>query len=161
MVDAQSPGVRWPAIWALTGVGSLLSFAAFRLAKRGLDVIGSGLTKWQWLALVALTALFLATEGAGALQRRWVPRVVGRARALRAEPRRTLWLLAPLHAMALIAAPRAELTRAWITTTAIVIAVLIVSTFPQPWRGIVDFAVACGLLWGVGAIVAQARRALH
>ena len=151
----------WPIAWALVGVGMLFAFAVLRLGRRGLHTIQQGLAPWQWLVLAASTVLLVYVEGAGALARRWVPRVIGRAAALRHEQRPTFRLLAPLYVMSLIAAPRADWLRAWATTTAIVVAVLLVRTFPEPWRGITDVAVACGLLWGLGAILAQAPRAFR
>jgi hypothetical protein len=63
--------------------------------------------------------------------------------------------------MSLIGAPRRTLVLAWSGVVAIIAAVLIVSRFAHPWRGITDFAVAAALAWALGALVLQARALRH
>ena len=70
-------------------------------------------------------------------------------------------LLAPLYGLSLIGASRKETARAWAGTLAIVLAVLVVRSFPEPWRGITDFAVAAALAWGLAAIVRGVPSALR
>lgn len=147
--------VTW---WGLGGVLLLLGRATLGLGRRGVATIAAGLTTAEWLVLLALTAFFLYTEGVLALQRRWVPRVVARASSLREDPRTAHIALAPLHAMGLVGAPRREAIRTWAGVIAIVAMVLVVRAFPEPWRGIVDFAVAAALAWACGALVVQAVR---
>jgi hypothetical protein len=161
MADRAKFAAVLSAVWALTGIGLLFLFAVFRLGRRGVLTIQQGLSAGQWAVLVALVVIFVYTEGADALQRRWVPRVIARAAELRQGRILAYQLLAPAFAMSLIGAARRDAVRAWITTNAIVLAVLLVRTFPQPWRGITDLAVACGLAWGLGAIVLQAPRAFR
>jgi hypothetical protein len=55
--------------------------------------------------------------------------------------------------MSLVGAPRRTLARAWLGVALIVLAVLVVRSLPEPWRGIVDAAVAAALLVGLFAIV--------
>ena len=141
MTDTESTGAAIASGWALLGVALLFSSAIYRLGGRGLDVIrGGGLTPFQWV-------LFLG--------RRWVPRVVARACALPGERNPVLKVLAPLYAMSLVGAPRRDTLRAWTVTASIVTAVVVVRTFPEPWRGIVDFAVASALAWSLVLIVAK------
>jgi hypothetical protein len=145
--------------WAVLGIVVLFAFAVLRLGARGITTVRAGLDAPEWLALIALTAVFVYGEGVRALQRRWVPWVIGRAALLRAEPRLRYRLLAPLHAMALIGAPARTLAKAWGGSAAIFLAVLIVSRFPEPWRGITDFAVAAALAWATVALILAGLRA--
>lgn len=144
-------------LWALAGVAALFGSAVFRLGGRGIETIVGGLAPVQWVALTVLTFVMVYGEGVVALQRRWVPKLIERARALRDE-RFGLQLLAPLYGLSLVGAPAPRLIRAWLGTGAIVTAILIVRSLPDPWRGIVDFAVAAALGWG---LVSIARRAPH
>lgn len=157
----MTPGGRAASIWALLGVGLLLGSAVLRLGARGIATIASGLTPLEWLLLVALTVAFVYGEGVVTLERRWVPKVLGRARSLAREPRLVLRLLAPLYGLSLVGAPPLRMLRAWAGTTAILVAVLVVRSFPEPWRGIVDFAVAAALAWALLTIVRRAPRALR
>lgn len=145
------------ALWSLSGVSILFLFAVYRLGKRGLATLAAGLTPVEWLVLVLLTIAFVWGEGRGALQLRWVPRLVRRAGALREGGRLRHRLLAPLYGMSLIGAPAMHMLKAWGGTAAIVTAVILVRSFPEPWRGITDLAVASALLWGLGAIVVEGR----
>jgi hypothetical protein len=95
-------------------------------------------------------------EGVRALERRWVPGVLARAALLGPAAPLRHRLLAPLYAMSLVGAPRRTLARAWLGVVLIVLAVFVVRALPEPWRGIVDTAVALALLWGLIAIVRQA-----
>lgn len=144
--------------WAVVGLVLILGSAVHRLGRRGIEAIDSGLTPSEWLALVLLTATFVVGEGYYAIARKWVPRVLGRAAALRTEPRLVPRLLAPLHAMGLVYVSWPTALRNWAGVAAIVAAVLIIRAFPDPWRGIVDFAVAGALVVGVVALLGHARQ---
>jgi hypothetical protein len=152
---------RAAAVWALAGVGALFANAALRLGARGFGVLRLGITPLEWAVLGLLTALFVYGEGVRALQRVYIPRLIGRVRALHSERSLTLRLAGPLYAMALVGAPPRTMLRAWAGVSAIVAAVLIVRLFPEPWRGIVDVAVAAALAWGTVVLVASAPRALR
>jgi hypothetical protein len=149
------------AVWALTGVALLFLVAVLRLGKRGLETVQAGLSPGEWVALLLLTLLFLFGEGWGALQRVWVPRLVRRVSLLRNEGRFHYRLLAPLYGMSLIGDSGKCLARAWLGTLAIITAIVVVRTFPEPWRGITDLAVASALVWGLGAVVVTGRRAFR
>lgn len=147
--------------WALVGPALLFLFAIYRLGKRGVATVQEGLAGWEWGILLALTVAFVVGEGIGALQERWVPRLVERASQLRHGGGVLHRLLAPLYGMSLIGAPPARMVRSWALTLGIVVMVLIVRAFPEPWRGITDLAVAAALLWGLGAIVVRAPEAFR
>ena len=141
------------AAWALVGVAAIFAYAVLRLGERGIETIRAGLTPAEWAALAVIAALTVYSEGVRALQRRWVPHLFERVAGLRAEPVLHR-LLAPIWALSLIAAPRRSLLRAWVGLFAIVLAVILVRRLPEPWRGIVDFAVAISLGWGLVVMIA-------
>lgn len=147
--------------WAIVGVVALFVEAIVQLARRGVATVRAGLEPIEWLMLAALVVAFVWGEGVNALERRWVPRVVTRAAELRSGGRTIDRALAPIYAMSLIGAERKVLARAWVGVLLIVAAVLLVRALPEPWRGIIDLAVALALSWGLFAIVRQAvaRRA--
>ena len=151
MIDRRLPALV--SAWTLIGVAALFTSAIYRLGARGVATIQAGLGWGEWLVLVLLTVAFVYGEGFRALDRRWVPRLVERALLLRDEPRVLVRLVAPLYGLSLVGAARDDLIRGWLLTTAILGAVLIVRALPDPWRGIVDFAVAAALAWGLVAIL--------
>lgn len=147
--------------WALLGVSTILGFAVYRLGTRGVTTIVSGLTGVEWVVLSGLTAFFVYTEGVLALERRWVPRVVGRAVQLADEPSFLLRLAGPLYGMNLVGSPASGVLRAWTGVSVIVLAVLLVRVAPDPWRGMVDFAVAAALAWGLVALLRGVPAAIN
>lgn len=148
------------ATWAYAGVVLLFANAVIRLGARGVAAMRSGLEPVEWTALIALTVVFVYGEGVRALQRRWVPHVFARIRKLRALPVVRYHVLGPLYAMSLVGAPRRTMLLAWTGVIGIVGAVIVVSRFADPWRGITDFAVSAALAWALGALLlgAQALR---
>lgn len=149
------------AWWAVTGVVLLLTNAAIRLGARGVETIRAGLGPGQWIALVVLTTGFVYGEGVRALQRRFAPHVVARARRLDTRAPLLLRVLAPLYAFGLVGEVPRRILLAWAGVAAIVAAVLIVRAFPEPWRGITDFAVAAAVGWGAVALLVHALRTLR
>lgn len=145
--------------WAVAGVGALFIEAIVQLGRRGIATARAGLQPEEWLVLVLLSAAFLYGEGVRALERRWVPGVVQRARELGpASPLRHR-VLAPLYAMALVGSERRACARAWLGIGLVIGAVLMVRALPEPWRGMIDLAVALALFWGLIAIVRQSSAA--
>lgn len=147
--------------WALLGIIVLLLLAVLRLGRNGLATLQEGLEAGEWVALVGLTILLVYAEGCRALQQRWVPRVIRRAADLRRQSGLAYRVLAPLYGMSLIGAPPGSIVRAWSISGAIVVAVLVVRAFPEPWRGITDLAVAAALVWGLAAIAVRAPDAFR
>lgn len=144
--------------WTVIGVAALFAGATYRLGARGLETIQNGLEPGQWAALAGLLVAFTYGEGIVALDRRWVPRLFERARRLRDERRLLVRILAPLYGLSLVGTSRGELVRGWLTTSAIVGAIWLVRSFPDPWRGIIDLSVAVALAWGVVAILRRMPR---
>lgn len=146
--------------WTLVGVAGLFTSAVVRLGGRGVDTILGGLQPLEWVTLTALTFVMVYGEGVLTFQRRWVPKLIDRARSIRREGP-VLKLLAPLYGLSLVGAPGKRVLRAWLGTTAIVVAVLLVRALPDPWRGLVDFAVAAALGWGLLCIARRAPEAFR
>ncbi len=142
------------ALWGVLGVAATFVDAIVRLAMRaGIELAGE-LSLAHWLVLGILTIVMTYIEGHLALQRRFAPSVVARARAA-AEHGRPLWaILAPLYAVSLIGAPPRVIVRAAFGITMIVVCVVVVRQLPAPWRGIIDAAVAAALAWGLVALLA-------
>ena len=163
MSPSEQVGRRTTAItlWAVLGVAGILGRAVYALGGRGLATVREGLGPIQLALLLVLTAAFVYVEGVGALQARWVPKVVRRIDELRRGARRRDVLLAPLYAMGLVGGSTRTAVRSWAGVAAIVAAVLVVRSFPEPWRGIVDLAVAAALAWGTVALLIQALRAFR
>jgi hypothetical protein len=159
-VIRRTPLGNVAVLWALAGVAALFASAVIRLGGRGIETIVDGLAPIQWAALAVLTFIMVYGEGVVALQGRWVPRLIERARTVRDE-RFGLQLLAPLYGMSLVGAPASRLLRAWLGTAAIVAAILVVRSLPDPWRGIVDFSVAAALGWGLLSIAVLAPDAFR
>lgn len=149
------------AWWAVAGVVLLFANAVLRLGARGVITMMSGMSWSQWLALVLLTAVFVYGEGVRALQMKYIPRLLARVQQVRGERRLLPRVLAPLHALMLVYAPAGTLVRAWAGIIAITLAVVIVRGFPEPWRGIVDFAVAAALAWATIVLISGAFRVLR
>lgn len=143
----------------MTAVAAIFVDAIIQLGARGIATMRAGLEPLEWVALALLLAAFVYGEGERALARRWVPRMVERARELGPQAPLRHRILGPLYAMSLVGEPRRTLARAWLGVALIVLAVLVVRGFAEPWRGIVDFAVAGALLRGLIAIVREAARA--
>ena len=163
MSPSEPVGWRTAAItlWAVLGVAGILGRAVYALGARGLATLREGLGPMEVTLLLVLTAGFVCVEGVGALQARWVPRVVRRIGELRHGARRRDIVLGPLYGMGLVGGSRSTRLRSWAGLIAIVLAVLLVRSFPDPWRGIVDVAVAAALAWGTVALLIQAGRAFR
>lgn len=147
--------------WGLGGTLALVVTPLPRLAGHAADAFAHGLTPLQW-GLTILWCLFMAyAEGYRGFHLRFSPRAVVRAEALARAPHGLPALLAPLTCMGLLHATRRRLIASWALILGIVLIVLVVRTFPPPWRGIVDFGVVLGLSIGAASIVWHAIRSLR
>jgi hypothetical protein len=145
-------------LWAVVGVAALFARASWQLGQRGVATVAAGLDPLEWFILTALTVAFVYGEGYRALQRKWIPHVFARIGRLGRERVAVYRLLAPLYAMSLVGAAKQAMLRAWLGVAAIVGAVLVVSRLPDPWRGMIDVAVASALVWGLAAILITSLR---
>lgn len=162
--DSVRVGTRargWTFGWGVAGVFVVLSWPALRLGTRGVATMRDGLSMLEWVALAALVVVFGYGEGVLALGRRWVPRALERTRRLSDSPHRAhVRLLAPLHAMGLVGHRSDTLFRNWAGVGAIIGAVWVVRRLPDPWRGMIGFAVAVALAWGAWTLVRGAAASL-
>lgn len=146
--------------WALGGLSLTFLQAIARLGTRGVHTITNGLTAFEWAVLVLLTIAFVYGEGVRGIQQHFAPRVVQRLHELFVS--RVRWqLLGPFYLLSLVGVAPRTMLRAWLGVGAIVAAVLIIRALPEPWRGIIDFAVVAALSWGLIAILAAAGRSLQ
>ena len=136
--------------WAIIGVSALLLRAIIGLSKHAANAIESGLSTWQWIALVAFALFMLVAEGYRGFQKKFSPRTAARVKYLRDHPTLLRIALAPLFSMGFFHANRKTKLTAYILTTGIICLVVAVTFFcPDPWRGIIDFGVVLGLTWGL------------
>ncbi len=148
------------AVWGVLGVVLILSLAIGRLGAIALDALRMDLTAVHWLVLV-VNAVFMAhAEGYKGFQRGFSPRVIARATHVMQTPTFLTVVLAPLFCMSFFGATRARLITTYALTSAIVTLVVAFQYIPQPWRGVLDFGVVTGLVWGVLSVLAFAARAL-
>lgn len=149
------------ASWGALGVVALLVQAVSRLTPLALEPWQDGsMSGWQMALYVGWVGLNAYLEGYRGFQKRFCPRVVGRALWLGSHPRPLHVLLAPLFSMALFHASRRQLAGSWGLVLGIAAIVVAVRLLPQPWRGIVDGGVVVGLGWGIVALLVQYGRAL-
>ncbi len=148
-------------VWGVGGVLALLSQAIVKLTPIALEPLGSSLA-WPAILAYAFSVVFMAySEGWRGFHRKFSPRVVARAAWLADNPR-PLWLaLAPAFCTGLIGASRKRMIVAWVLPMAIVVLVLVVRMFPQPWRGAVDAGVVVGLTIGCASIFYHGIRTLR
>lgn len=136
--------------WALIGVSALLLRAITSLSRHAVNAIESGLSTGQWAILIIFAIFMIIAEGYRGFQKKFSPRTAARIRYLRDNPTVLRVLLAPVFSMGFFHANRKTKLTAYILTSGIICLVLIVTyLFQDPWRGIVDFGVVLGLLWGL------------
>lgn len=105
--------------------------------------------KALWIVWFAANGYF---EGYRGFQRRFSPRVVGRAVYLGDNPTFLRVLFALPFCLSLFHAKRAQLIFRWSFITVLYTVIYLVKFVPQPWRGILDGGVVVGLAWGLVAV---------
>lgn len=136
---------------------AFLSQAIYRLAPLAWEPLRErSLTELQAALYVGWLLVSAYAEGYRGFQKRFSPKVVGRALHLAANPRPLHVLFAPAFCMAYFHATKRGLLTAWGVSSMIVILVVLVRNVPQPWRGIIDGGVVLGLTWGVVSLLYHA-----
>lgn len=158
-VDGRMPARGFLVFWAYLGVFALLGQAIYRLTPLALEPLGPpdqlrGLAwlYWGW----AIASVYL--EGYRGFHLRFVPRVARRVELLVAKPTLLRSIFAPAFVMGYFDAPLADKRAAWGVTLAVFFAVIVVRTFSQPWRGIIDAGVVSGLGAGMLSLAWAALR---
>lgn len=148
-------------VWSVLGILGLLVQAQLRLGKIAWEALSSDtLTQSQMLVCLTWVVLNAYLEGYRGFHRRFVPRVVARAKHLATAPDTFPRWLGPVYAMAYVrATPRAKYA-AWGVTGAVLIAIFLVRRLDQPWRGIIDAGVVVGLLIGSVSLLLAAAQCL-
>jgi hypothetical protein len=139
--------------WGIFGVIALISSAIYRLSFRVMELQEVQLSPLHWLVLVGFTLMMIHSEGYRGFHQNFSPRVVVRALYLRNNSRPLLSLLGPVFCMGYFHATRRRQLTSFGVTAAIVLAVLLVSRAPSPWRGIIDAGVVAGLVAGVCSLL--------
>lgn len=138
------------ATWGIAQIALLLGSAVYRLTPLAIEPWRDGtLTSPQKLLFVGWIIANGYMEGYRGFQRRFCPRVVGRARELATAPTLVRTVLALPFCMSLFDAPRRQMIVQWIFLVALATLIAFVKTLPQPWRGIIDGGVVVGLVWGL------------
>jgi hypothetical protein len=141
--------------WAILVIAVTFLEAIHRLGARAFVHLAPGLSPGNWVAFAGLLAVFGYGEGWRALHCRFVPGVLARATAWTPElagSRGAVWL-SPLRALGLVGASRRDRVYAWSAVAGIVAAVLAVRSLPDPWRAMIDGAVAFALAIGLGSLL--------
>lgn len=137
------------ALWAVSGFTLLLLFAIIRLGTISLDSLNNDFQWYHWLALL-FSAVFMAySEGYKGFQLKFSPRFAARCYHLRTKPTVLHVVLAPLFCMSFFHTSRARKIVTYMLTFMILCFVQLADLLPQPWRGILDFGVVTGLIWGL------------
>lgn len=141
-------------LWAVLGVTALLTQAIARLSAITWEALTSGeMTPWQYVVCAVWSLMNAYMEGYRGFQKKFVPRVLARAHHLALHPDTFAAVLAPFYSMAYFRAALRAKIAAWGVTCLVLIAITLVRTIPQPWRGIIDAGVVVGLSWGVVALL--------
>lgn len=148
------------ACWGVGGQLVLLFVPSRQLAHAAVESLRApGVASWTWPLAAASIVAMCFFQGYLGFQRRYAPLVAARAAHLARHPRPWHAALAPLYVCGLLhASPRRRLTTTLIFAIMPALA-LGVSRLPDPFRGVVDLGVACGLLWGTVTVVVSSVRA--
>lgn len=142
------------ATWGVALVVLLLAQAVARLLPYAIEPWRDGSMSVGQQALYVGFVIFNAyAEGYRGFQKRFSPRVVGRAFHLGEHPRPLHVLLALPFCMSLFHAQRRQRIVGWTFVIVLVLVIALVRQLPQPWRGIIDGGVVVGLGWGIGSVV--------
>ena len=136
--------------WGIGGVLLLLLFALYRLAPMAFELRTIELSLLHWGALVFSVVYMAYAEGYKGFHKGFAPRVIVRARYLKANPNPLHMALAPLFCMGYIHATRRRQMLSIGLTLMIICFIFIARTLAQPWRGILDAGVVVGL--GIGIL---------
>lgn len=149
------------ALWGVVGVVALLGFAVYRVTPFAAELLKIQLTIWQIIVLIGWCVIMVYSEGYKAFGQQFAPRVVARAQYL---SRKATWrriILAPLFCIGYFGAPKKRIIVSTALFVGIVVLIVTISFFSQPWRGIVDAGVVLGLVWGIYYLLLYSLQALR
>jgi hypothetical protein len=139
--------------WGVAGVLLLLASTIYRISPLTWAAFTVPFRWYHWLALTISVVFMAYAEGVRGFQQHFSPRVAARARHLRGHPQVLHVIFAPFFCMGYFHATRRRKLVSLFLTISIVVLVLVVHRFPQPWRGIIDAGVVTGLTWGLLTLI--------
>ena len=135
--------------WAIIGLMSLLLFACWRLFAYTVESFSMPLNWLHWVVFVGWAIFMAHEEGYKGFQLKFSPRFAARCKYLLTNATWLQTLLAPLFCMAYFHAPKKRVLATWALSLMIIGFILAFRYMPQPWKGLLDFGVVFGLLWGI------------
>jgi len=148
------------AIWGLAGVSALLAWAVVRLTPYTVELWHLDLQWYHWGLLLTNIVFMAYTEGYKGFQLGAAPRLGARVRYLYQNPTLIHVIFGPFFCSSYFHTTHRRLIARYILTSMVILLIIIVSRFEQPWRGIVDAGVLIGLVWGLIAILYYGIKAL-
>lgn len=146
-------------IWGIGGVLMLLGMAVIKLTPPTIEAFDYSLSWYHWLVLVLNTAIVLYFKGYRALHLALAPRIAARAVFLSQNPTPLRVLLAPFFCIGYFQIIKKKKIATYGMTVGMVALILLVRSFPQPWRGVVDLAVTGGLTIGFLSVILRTVQA--
>ncbi len=138
-------------VWAIIGLIFLLGFASWRLSAYTIESFSMQWSWMHWLVFVGFTLFMLHSEGYSGFQKKFSPRFAARCKYLAHNASLLQLFLAPLFCMAYFHAPKKRVMTTFGLTIMIIIFIFSFQLIPQPWKGLLDFGVVMGLVWGLGS----------
>ena len=136
-------------IWAVSGLFMLLGFASWRLSAYTIESFSMPLNWLHWVVLIGWTIFMAHGEGYKGFQLKFSPRFAARCKYLLHNATWIQTFLAPLFCMAYFHAPKKRIIATFALTIMIIAFIFTFRLIPQPWKGLLDFGVVFGLLWGI------------
>jgi hypothetical protein len=140
------------ALWAVTGFSLLLLFPIIRLGAISLDSLNHDLQWFHWISLLFSIVFMAYSEGYKGFQLKFSPRFSARCFHLRQQPTMLHVILAPLFCMGFFHTTRSRKITTFALTFMILCVIQLAGLLPQPWRGVLDFGVVTGLIWGLASL---------
>jgi len=136
----------------LLGFTLLVGSAIVRLSKYVFEVTQYSLGFGHYAFMVLFTVFMLYSEGYRGFHQKLSPRFAARSYGMIERLNWRFAIFAPFFCVGYFYATRRRKMASYLLTAMIVILVLIVSRFAQPWRGMVDLGVVSGLVFGLGSL---------
>lgn len=137
------------ATWGILGITLIIGSAIVRLFPKAVDAIHFGLSPFEWIALLVWVSFMLFFEGYRGFQLNFSPRFAARLWHLLQKGRAVDLLLAPFYCMGFFHTTRRRMISSWTLAVGVTLFILVVVHIAQPWRGIIDWGVVLGLLYGL------------
>ena len=135
-------------VWAIIGLIALLVFASWRLSLYTIESFSMPLNWVHWVVFVGWGIFMMHGEGYKGFQKKFSPRFAARCKYLLHHTTLLQMFLAPIFCMAYFHAPKKRVVATYALTIMIVLFILAFRYIPQPWKGLLDFGVVAGLIWG-------------